>query len=115
MTFSHHTSILIGASGDLVRFSDKLPGKAKVCQGVYLSANAHNHTKALANVSVSFNEGKDQVVNAVLIEKDAPRRADFLNILQQINENQRVKGYVKDLGNASAYPYTVKIYYQLKS
>jgi hypothetical protein len=116
MIFFHHTSIVISASGDIVRFSDKLPGKAKTCQGVYLSADTHHATKALANVSVSFNEGKEQVINQVLTVKSTmATRADMLNIMQPIEGNERVKGFVKDLGNASAYPYTVKVYYQLKS
>ncbi|MEI7726481.1 MAG: hypothetical protein WCK09_15335 [Bacteroidota bacterium] len=116
MIFFHHTTIVVPASGDIVRFSDKLPGKAKICQGVYLSADTHHATKALANVSLSFNEGKEQVINQVLTVKSTmATRADMLNIMQSIDSNQRLKGFIKDLGNAPAYPYTVKVYYQLKS
>ena len=114
MSSFHLTSISIPASGEIVRFSDKLPGDAKICQGVYLSADTHHDTKALANVAVTFNEGKDQTINQVLTVKSSPRRADPLAIIQPLENNARVKGFVKDLGNASAYPYTVKIYYQLK-
>jgi hypothetical protein len=116
MTFFHHTTIIVTASGEIVRFSDKLPGKAKICQGVYLSADTHHATKALANVSLSFNEGKEQVINQVLtVKTDMATRAGMLNIMQKIEGNERIKGFVKDLGNAMAYPYTVKVYYQLKS
>jgi hypothetical protein len=114
MTFFHFTTVIISVAGEIVRFSDKLPGKAKVCQGVSFSANTHHATKSLAQVSVSFNEGKEQVINHTLTVRPTETRADMLAIIQPVEENARIKGFVKDLSNASAYPYTVKVYYQLK-
>ena len=114
MTFFYFTTIIVPASGEIVRFSDKLPGKAKLCQGVYLSANTHHATRSLANVSLSFNEGKSQVINQSLTVRQNITRANPLAIIQPVEENARIKGFVKDLGCASAYPYTVKVYYQLK-
>jgi hypothetical protein len=114
MIFFHFTSVSVTASGQIVRFTDKLPAKAKYCSGVFMSANTHHHTKALANVSVVFNAGSGQTINQMLTVKDSSKKAEPLIVMQPLDENATVKGFVKDYGNAAAYPYVVKIYYKLK-
>jgi len=113
MIFIDHTTVTITASGVIARFVDKLTAKAKYCSGVFLSANTHHDTKALANVSVSFNSGQGQVLNQMLVVRDSIKKAEPLIVMQPCEENAVVKGYVKDFGNAPAYPYTIKIYFKL--
>ncbi len=112
----HFTEVIVPSSGEIVRYFDKLPAKASLCCGVNISADTHHDTQALAMVAVSFNGGKDQAILEVLKVKSTPQSKSLaLNIIQPLDDNTSVMGYVKDLGFAPAYPYTVKIYYTLKS
>ena len=115
MKFVHHTSVTISQSGDVVTFRDKLPGRAKRLTGIFLSANTNHATKALANVGVNFNGGRSLITNQLLRipASDPVRKSYHFQVNQDIKQNSSVNGYIEDLGNASAFPYTVKIYYQL--
>lgn len=110
----HFIEVSVTESGGIFRFSDKLPAKAALCCGVLLSADTHHATGALATVSVVFNSGKGQSLNQVLHSPaDVKTKTQALLIAQPLDENSVVSGYVKDLGNAPAFPYTLKIYFQL--
>ncbi len=113
MVSMHFTKVTVKTSGEIVRYKDKLPAKAVLCGGITLSADTHNDAKALAIVAVSFNGGKDQAITSVLQVMTNPLAKTMpLMIVQPLDANTTVQGYVKDLGNA-AYPYNVKIYYTL--
>jgi len=114
MVSLHFTNVTVSNPGQIVRYKDKLPAKAVLCGGITFSADFHNATKALAIVAVSFNGGKDQAITGVLQQPSAAPQAKTMPLLivQPLDANTTVQGYVKDLGNA-AYPYNVKIYYTL--
>jgi len=115
MKFLHFTSVSIPASGDIVSFQDKLPGKARKVISMIFSANAHHNTKALCNVGLTFNGGRNQEINQAIKEKDTgpQTKSHPILVFVSLEQNANVTGYIEDFGNASAYPYTVKVYYEL--
>ncbi len=114
MAYLHHISIAIPTSGEIVRFVGKLPAKAAICHGIYVSANTHHATHALAQACINFNGDKDQVINLDVRVNSIPRMADLLTILQRLTPNASISGYVKDFGVSPAYPYHVKVYFKIK-
>lgn len=115
MTFFHHTDVTISTNGQLAAFSDKLPGRAKRCIGLSVSADTHHATKALGDVSISLNGERGQTVSMALRVLDAylQRRSDFLRFIQDVQPNSHITGYVEDFSNAPSVPYTVRIYFML--
>ena len=111
----HLLSVTIPASGRIIPLRDKLPARAALCCGVNMSATTHHDTLALAQVSVSFNGGqKNQTIKLPLVVKSTlATKSHPLQLLQPLDENTCVSGYVHDGGVASAYPYTVNIYFTL--
>jgi len=106
-------SITIPASGSIVQISHKLPGDAIKCTGLAVGCSATNATKALAMVGFGLNNGKDATFTKLVYNKGGkesrmPKAFDPQCDVMPLYAT----GYVQDLGNASAYPYTVYIHFE---
>lgn len=114
MAYLHHISVTIATSGEIARFIGKLPAKAAICCGIYVSANTHHASHSLSQACINFNGDKDQVINLDIRVNSLPKKTEVLSIFQHLTPNASIQGYVKDFGVAPAYPYTVKIYFKIK-
>ena len=116
MVFFHLTTVAISSRYCLTNFTDKLPGKAKRIVGIILSTGATHDTKAICQVGISLNGGKQYPINqAIVSHRTDPFTKTFplrMNILH--DRNSLVNGYVEDLGSANIYPYNVKISFMLE-
>jgi len=117
MTRTINTSVTIKESGYIGRFSMKVTGDVTSILGITAHASLHDDTLSLAEICVMFNSGADGPIQFDLVQPDPAsqknRSLDSLSLSQPIKQNAPIEGYVKDLGNASAYPYTVTIYFQV--
>jgi len=116
MIFFHLTAITITTSGGLTNFSDKLPGKARRIVGIILTSSAVHATKAICQIGISMNGGKEYPVNQIIsshnndpVKKTYPLRFDIKH-----DRNSITTGYVEDFGQATSYPYVVKINFMLE-
>jgi len=115
MKFFHQTEVTISTNGQLSTFTDKLPARAKRCIGVNASADTFHATKALGEISISFNGERGQTVPLLLrvLEAKLQRSHEFHRFIQDVDPNSHVTGYVEDYSNAPSVPYTVRIYFML--
>jgi len=105
----------ISKSKELVAFETKLPGEAKRVIGYFISATKSDEERAVAEIGVSFNGGRENTINRELVVRNSVnhcRRKYLLHQNQGVLQNSYVKGFVEDKGVVDA-PYQVKIYFHL--
>ncbi len=104
--------VSVSAPDQLRDFEIKLPGNISHVIGYHLGATISHASKPLATVGISFNGGRENTIDQDVVVHNTTRRRrrHILSQYQQIVKNSYHTGYVKDLGNAASYPYSVKIY-----
>ena len=107
--------VKVEESGRIGRFFTKLAGDVHHIIGIWAGASTHHATLTLAEVCATFNGKMGGAIHFDLEQIDPTYQSKraMLSLSQSVAPNLPIEGYVKDLGNAPSYPYTVTIYLQI--
>lgn len=101
-------------SGEIRKISFKIPVNVKACKGFMFSGNVAgqmNNNYVLGNISLLFNNRKSHPLHYTIHSKPLPdKKWKLFKLKECIEESSFIQGYYMDIGIATSYPYTVRVY-----